>query len=174
MADVEVSRLLAEVAANGDPDIEASRLLAEVAASGNPDAETSRLFVEVIADYVPDEALLNSTLANAGNSFTGLLEDSASAGVHELYLCVLNSLDVRPPRPPGTDPPTPPEPEPGESSPPGPGAGGGPPGGDNVVIGPPGYSGLVLVQHEQYLMVLRREMPVSAARPKFFTYLIPD
>ena len=51
----EASRLLAEIAANGDPDIEASRLLAEIAASGDPKPEVSRLFVEVIADYVPDE-----------------------------------------------------------------------------------------------------------------------
>lgn len=172
MADVEVSRLLAEVVANGDPDIEASRLLAEIASSGDPKPEVSRLFVEVIADYVPDEALLNSTLTNAGNSLTGLLEDSASAGVHELYLCVLNSLDVRPPRPPGSDPPTPPPSEPGGPSPPGPGTGGrgieGPP----PILGPPGYTGLVLVQHEQYLMVLRRERPASTRKPKFFTYLI--
>jgi hypothetical protein len=174
MANVEVSRLLAEIAANGDPDIEASRLLAEVAASGDPDAEVSRLFVEVIADYVPDEALLNSTLTNAGNSLSGVLEDSASAGVHELYLCVLNSLDVRPPRTPGSDPPTPPPPPPGGETIPG-GGGSVPPGTPwEPVDTPPGYTGLVLVQHEQYLMVLRREMPVSTARPKFFTYLIPD
>lgn len=169
MANVEVSRLLAEVAANGSPNAEASRLLAEVAATGTPNAETSRLFVEVVSDYIPDESLLNSTLTNSGNSLSGTLQDSGSAGVHELYLCVLSNLGLNPPPPPGTGG--------GGSSGGGggggsAGGGGGSPGSPSVPVDPPpGYSDLAEVVHEQYLMVLSALRTGTRRRPQFFTYM---
>jgi uncharacterized membrane protein YgcG len=169
MANVEVSRLLAEIAANGDPDIEASRLLAEVAASGDPDAEVSRLAVEVIAEYIPDEALLNSTLVNAGNSLSGTLANSGSAGVHELYLCVLSNLGLNPPPEPGENGGI--SGEGGES---GGVAGGGSSGYPPVPVDPPpDLSDLAQVVHEQYIMVLSA-LRTDTRKPKFFTYLIPD
>ena len=157
--DAEVSRLLAEVGSTGDPSAEASRLVAEVGVTPIPHAEVSRIVVEVASDYVPDEALLYGDLDNNGNSLSGQLRESSSGAVHELYFCILNSLSPDPPTPPGPPPPPPPPgPNPNPNPPPpgggGGGGGGGPGGGENPVDRPPGYAELVLVCHEQYLMVL--------------------